>query len=656
MAYLVPSALTAQANNIAIGVATKTNALLDQLVYQELPALADALADENPDAEPLEWAALKGMSHYPCLRKINRLVEQGPGTREIAGFEKSQAPTLAALLSFVEQTEFGDLDAVKADFRLIPRRAVTTTSGECLRRKCPFYNGLCFVHAARRRAEAADIVVTNQALMFCNCAADGGLLPPIRHWVVDEAHGAEDEARHAFSQSLKCDDVLAIASRVSGTSGSRNVFTRVDRAVGEMPNEQITLLFALLEKARSAGNMFERATEEFCKHVKDLLYFDTQDKGRQKGYETVTLWVNDAVRQTEQFGMVAEYAHVFVESADKLITACQELVAYLEDVEGVANAQRDVAAVAYELKDARNAAELFFEAATDAFVCQATLEKKKERHGDTLEALLLDVGDELNERLYATTHSVVYTSATLAVNRAFTSFENAVGLNESEFSQAKQLVLDSSYDFDNNMIIYVASDMPEPTRPAYMDALVRLLIDAHIAQRGSMLTLFTNRKEMERCFAAVQPALQREGLRLVCQKWGVSTKSLRDEFLAEENLSLFALKSFWEGFDAPGETLKGVIIPKLPFARPTDPLYCARAEREDRAWAKYVLPQAVLETKQAAGRLIRKADDHGVLILADSRLVTKNYGATFLNSLQSNTVRKRPVDDIVRSLEVMARL
>lgn len=161
---------------------------------------------------------------------------------------------------------------------------------------------------------------------------------------------------------------------------------------------------------------------------------------------------------------------------------------------------------------------------------------------------------------------------------------------------------------------------------------------------------------MERCFAAVQPELQRKGLRLVCQKWGVSTKSLRDEFLAEENLSLFALKSFWEGFDAPGETLKGVVIPKLPFARPTDPLYCARAERENRAWAKYVLPQAVLETKQAAGRLIRKADDHGVLILADSRLVTKNYGATFLNSLQSSTIRKCPSSEIVRSLEVMARL
>lgn len=131
-------------------------------------------------------------------------------------------------------------------------------------------------------------------------------------------------------------------------------------------------------------------------------------------------------------------------------------------------------------------------------------------------------------------------------------------------------------------------------------------------------------------------------------------KGLRDDFLSDEHLSLFALKTFWEGFDAPGATLKGVIIPKLPFGRPTDPLYCERASRDDRAWWHYVLPQAVIETKQAAGRLIRKHDDHGVLILADKRLISKRYGKTFLSSLQSKTVRVRTIDEIVRALEMMA--
>ena len=176
-------------------------------------------------------------------------------------------------------------------------------------------------------------------------------------------------------------------------------------------------------------------------------------------------------------------------------------------------------------------------------------------------------------------------------------------------------------------------------------------MDVHRAQNGSMLTLFTNRREMERCFDEVQPQLKVDDLRVVCQKWGMSVKGLRDDFLADEHLSLFALKSFWEGFDAPGATLKGVVIPKLPFAKPTDPLSCERAARDDQAWRRYVLPAAVLETKQAAGRLIRKADDTGVLILADRRLLTKSYGKAFLNSLPSRTIKVMTAAEIVSDLE-----
>ena len=205
------------------------------------------------------------------------------------------------------------------------------------------------------------------------------------------------------------------------------------------------------------------------------------------------------------------------------------------------------------------------------------------------------------------------------------------------------------------MTVYVASDMPEPNAPSYLAKLEDLLTKAHIAQEGSMLTLFTNRREMEKCYDEVQGRLKAKGLRLVCQKWGVSAKGLRDDFLSDEHLSLFALKSFWEGFDAPGSTLRGVVIPKIPFMRPTDPLSCERAARDDAAWSHYVLPAAVIDVKQAAGRLIRTSDDEGVLILADSRLLTKSYGRAFINSLPSRTVKVMTcaeiVDDIAAAYE-----
>ena len=492
--------------------------------------------------------------------------------------------------------------------------------------------------------------MTNQSFLFCDVAADGGLLPPIRHWVVDEAHGAEDEARRAFTLTLDSDEILRLAQKVSDAGGTRNVFGRAERKANP-EGSQLTLFFALVSKARACGNAFAEAADEYTAHVKDLLYFDTSRKN--KGYEGLDLWVNAEVRSSSAFKGLAEYVSVLAESADKLITATQELVAFLEGVDEAAEVQREIASVAMDLKSLRVAAEVFFEQAPESYVYQASLVKKKDKRVDKLEALLLDVGAKMNETFFASTHSVVFASATLSISGTFDAYESSMGLNQGEFSQADELQLDSSFDFDNNMIVYVVKDMPEPNDRNYIEALKQLLVATHLAQGGSMLTLFTNRREMEQCYEGVKQPLQQEDLRLICQKWGVSAKGLRDEFLADETLSLFALKSFWQGFDAPGATLKGVIIPKLPFARPTDPLYCERAYRDDRAWWRYVLPQAVIETKQAAGRLIRKADDHGVLILADKRLLTKAYGKTFLRSLQSKTIRVCTIDEIVKSLEAL---
>lgn len=657
MAYLVPAALTARKNGIAIGVATKTNALLDQLMYKELPLLDKALrtqneftSEEDEESEPqgIDYAALKGFSHYPCLRQINRIVVAGPKTRPIAGRDVSQAPALAGLLSFIEQSEYDDIDGLKIDYRALPRYTITTTSTDCLRRKCPFFGTMCFVHGARRRAESADIVVTNHSLLFCDLVADGGLLPPIRYWIVDEAHGAEAEARKAFSINLPADEIMRTAARVAADDASRNVFIRTERRLGDAPDGS-TLLFGLTGKARTAGKEFEQAASEFTAHMKDLLYFDPSS--RSKGYEFVELWINDKIRASDTFATLRSFGKVFTDKAEKLVKACQDLVAYLEDLENAAELQREIASTAIGLKEMMNAAETILFAAPPTYAYAATLSKKNDRVAENLQALLIDVGDKMNETLYANTHSVVFASATMTVDGTFKAFEQALGCNRTEFSQTATSELPSSYDFDEQMKVYVVEDMPEPSAPGYLEALQNLLIGVHRAQQGSMLTLFTNRKEMEKCFDAVQPVLKSDDLRLVCQKWGVSVKGLRDDFLVDEHLSLFALKSFWEGFDAPGATLKGVVIPKLPFSKPTDPLSCERSDRDQHAWSHYVLPAAVLETKQAAGRLIRKSTDSGSLILADKRLITKGYGRAFLNSLPSKTIKVCSAAEVVRCIE-----
>ena len=283
------------------------------------------------------------------MRKIGHIVEEGAQTKLFGNKEQTQAPSLAALLSFIEQTEYDDMDSLKIDYRVLPRRLITTTRTIVYDVSVLISVLSCFVHGSRRRAEAADIVVTNHSLLFCDLVADGGLLPPIRYWVVDEAHGAEAEARRAFSLSLSAEDITRLANRVGADEASRNVFVRAERRVVVPGMEEgSSLFYALTGKARSAGKAYADAAREFSAHLKDLLFFDQNKKG--KGYEIVELWINSDVRSSATFAQVASYGRAMTEAAEKLVRVCQELVGYLEELEGAAEIQREIASTAMELK------------------------------------------------------------------------------------------------------------------------------------------------------------------------------------------------------------------------------------------------------------------------------------------------------------------
>ena len=639
MAYLVPLVLAAQKNKMTVGVATKTNTLLDQLINKELPLLKKVYG--------VSYAPLKGFTHYPCNRKVERLVAAGPRIITFKNQEINQAPALASLLSFVDQSDFDDMDGLKLDYRALPWYSITTKSSECLRRKCPFFGRSCFVHGAREEAQRCDVVVTNHSLLFWDVRFEGGLLPPIRYWIIDEAHGAEDEARRAFSTTVSSDAIQNLARRMTSDSPRYNVFLRAERAI-EVTEEAKTLFESMIRKAQIAASAFGIAAQEFCLAAKDLLFFD--ERSKRNSYEYFDLWLNDDIRASETFSGVKFAAKGLYETLEKAISAARDIVAYLESIEVTSSEQREIALVALELKELYVALETIFFTSASNQVYSVRLNRTKDRFNEIFTAQPLDVGQNLNETFYQETNSVIYTSATLSVDGKFDSFEQAVGLNESEVSRGITLQIDSSYDFDNHMQVYVPSDMPEPADPQYLEKLQELLIALHIAQQGSLLTLFTNRREMEKCFEVVNPQIKKENLRLVCQKWGVSVKGLRDDFLKDEHLSLFALKSFWEGFDAPGSTLRGVVIPKLPFGLPTDPLSCERGARDDRAWSHYSLPAAVIDVKQAVGRLIRSANDEGIVVLADARLISKYYGRKFLNSLPSKSVSIIPCEDIIKEV------
>ena len=638
IAYLVPFAAAAKRNNVTVGIATKSNNLADQLIYHELPRLARELDGG------LAFCALKGYDHYPCLRKLERLSRSDAEIRTT----RDPADTLTAIAviyAYVCQSPTGDLDGLGIRWRSVNRADLTTPSRECARRLCPFFPDRCLVHGARRRASRVDVVVTNHSLLFRNVAADGKILPPIRHWVIDEAHSIEREARRQWAVTVSADESRAIFERLGGErSGSLGQLVR-----NLASSDAATLYMGLSAKATATVQRASLAMAEVFDGVRDLVR-----RGRSDGYDNANVWIGPEMRES------AGWQH-FLSPALTAIDALDEAHKNLASLVETVSADKpefvvDVADGTRRLKEMLDGLSLIVKGEDERYVYSLQVNRRLRAGGESLTAELLDVGEMLAERWLPEVHTAIFTSATISIAGNFNHFNRAVGLDRLAPGASKALHLDSSYDFDENMTVVVAGDVPDPrNRDAYLDTLEQLLVDVHIAMGGSALTLFTNRRDMEDLFARVEPKLAAAGLELACQQRNSSARQLRDRFISEKSSSLFALKAFWEGFDASGDTLRCVVIPKLPFSSPTDPLACERERREERAWAQYALPEAVLEVKQAAGRLIRSSSDVGVLVLADSRLVTKGYGKKFLNSLPTSGYQRIESEQVGRYLELWRR-
>ena len=623
LAYLVPAARFALLNNVAVGVATKTNALMDQLVYGELPALCEALG------EPLRFVSLKGYEHYLCLRKLDRFASS------LDDADPAIVGAVAALLAWVAQSSWGDRAATNVHLGRELRSEVTATVADCTRKRCRYYPHLCYVHGVRRRAASAHVVVTNHALLFRDVVADGGILPPIRHWVVDEAHSAEGEARKQLSMECSRLELSVVFGALGGArSGLIDTIRRQQAAFAGDGEHAFIAALSEMERGVTEGMTLAASLFEFV--------HDVRAAGEDAGYDTSEVRVDARVRDSAAWGTVSRVGRSLAMRLEAVLASGRRLITLLEEAGSDATEVRaDLAGILSRLASQHIALVTVLEGEASEYVYHLTVDRRPGGRSDRLAASRLDVGEALAEDFFPRVRSAVFTSATIAAGDDFGHFARSVGLDRLDPGRWRALRLPSSYDFERQMAAFVPTDLAAPNSGEYLARLETLLFELHLAMDGSVLTLFTNRKDMDHLYRALAPRLSEEGLGLLVQSRGVSTKRLRDEFLADERVSLFATKSFWEGFDARGDTLRCVVVPKLPFGPLRDPLTCEREERYGKAaWEQYYLPQAVIELKQAAGRLIRSSTDRGCLVIADPRVFQKGYGRTFLAAL--------PVDDVER--------
>lgn len=645
VAYLVPAARFALANRVSVGVATKTNSLMDQLVYSELPALCAALAGEDGSAETLRYVSLKGYDHYPCLRKLER------HAAELRDAPVDHVVAVAALLAWVAQSSWGDLDSTNIHWRRDVRAAIGASIADCTRKHCRFYPHMCYLHGARRAAGSAHIVVTNHALLFRDVVAAGGILPPIRHWIVDEAHAAEAQARDQLSHSAGQSE-LAASLGAMHAPGRGGLLDTVRRKASGYTDEYGAQVVAAAEASRAAVDAASNLTGSFFDYVKDL-----GSLVAESGYDTCDARITPEMRDTGAWGTVVTVGSSLARKLDTVLQSGRSLMTLLEEAGNeFSDSRADLAGLLSRIAEQHDALVTVLEGDAEQYVYSMTLDRRPTVPAERLNSLLLDVGAVLAEEFLPRTHSVVFTSATIATGDDFSHFARAVGLDRlppraDELPGWTSLRLESSYDFERQMSVFVPRDLAPPNERRYLADLERLLEETHVAMGGSTLTLFTNRRDMEALYRALEPRLGARGVELLVQGRGVSAKRLRDEFIANEHLSLFATKSFWEGFDAKGDTLRCVIVPRLPFGRPNDPLAEEREAREGRAaWRKYALPEAIIELKQAAGRLIRSKTDTGCLVIADVRVVQKGYGREFLESLPVRDVEILDGSDVLAQI------
>jgi ATP-dependent DNA helicase DinG len=576
-AYLVPALL--YGGKVIVSTGTKT--LQDQLFERDLPLIRGALK------LPVTLALLKGRANYVCHHYLERTAAEGRLP------SKEDARYLPRIVAFARASESGDRGAL-AD---VPENAsiwplVTSTRDNCLGASCAFHAD-CFVLKARKAALEADVVVVNHHLFFADVMLrDEGLaelLPACNTIILDEAHQLPDTATLFFGEQLTAGHlaVLARDAEVAARVGAREVAELPDAASGVGPAIR-RLRLALGETPRKIAQPEAARLPGFVEALDEL--------------------AASLDRVSTELGLFAERSEDLSNCAQRSSDAVAQLARWRAGLSAAAPEEGERAIAWIRWVD----------------VTQS---------GWQLNASPLSVAEVFSKQVAESGRAWVFTSATLAVSGDFSLYQRELGLPDAATG-----CWESPFDYASQALLYVPTDLPAPNSREHTDAVVAAALPVLRASGGRAFLLFTTLRALNVARESLADAFAREGLDWPLLVQGEGSRSeLLTRFRELGNAVLLGSASFWEGVDVPGAALSVVIIDKLPFAPPDDPLFAARLE-ELRAeggnpFFDYQLPQAVIALKQGAGRLIRTETDRGVLMICDPRLTDKPYGKRIWRSL-----------------------
>ena len=596
LAYLVPAIATGK----RVIVSTGTKNLQEQLFNKDIPFLQKAL--------PKKFKAmyLKGRSNYVCLLRLKRAESQPvlQGLDEVDQFDmvrnwayESQTGDRAELVELPDNVSFW--------------RHIDARSDICIGQKCPDFDA-CYITKARQQAIESEIIIVNHHLFFADLALRdkewGQVLPDYHAVIFDEAHQIEDIAAQYFGSSVsnyQVDDLLNDISRlaIADPDAAREI-TKVSARVSQ--------------RAESFWQNFMGG--DYGLTISGL------SGGEGRFVIRPQMFVRVNRNGQEDWSPAGERFQSLRQTLDRLSA----------ELTGVKNAPPEMEAIQRRVEQLKFDLDFIVLQGDDTFVnwCE------RRGRGVFLQATPIDASGILNDRLFGEIESIVMTSATLTTANSFGFIRKRLGVD-----QASELIAESNYDYSSQSLLYLPPKMPDPRDAGYAEAAANEIVKLLNASQGRAFVLCTSNVQMKALREMVEYRIE---FPVLMQGEG-SRSGILDRFRETPNAVLFATASFWQGVDVRGEALSCVIIDKLPFAVPSDPVVAARQRYLDNhggnSFADYSVPQAVISLKQGLGRLIRSATDRGVLSILDPRIVTKGYGQNFLKSLPPSRITRK-IEDV----------